>query len=89
MSSSTSFLGISGDFESYQIGFIIAGTIYLGFFLMISNHYVFKPKIEELFVHSIFKSKVMNQLLIDCVANLPQIIFIALSVLESKTDTVL
>jgi len=89
MSSSTSFLGISGDFEGYQIGFIIAGTVYLGFFLMISNHYVFKPKVEELFVHSILKSRVMNQMLIDFVANLPQIIFIATSVLVSKNDTVL
>ena len=89
MSSTTNFLGISGDFEGYQIGFIIAGTVYLGFFLMISNHYVFKPKVEELFVNSTLKSRVLNQLLIDFIANLPQIIFIALSVLESKADTVL
>ena len=89
MSSSTSFLGISGDFEGYQIGFIIAGTVYLGFFLMIINHYVFKPKVEEIFVNSTVKSSVLNQILIDFIANLPQIIFIALSVLESKADTVL
>jgi len=41
------------SYETYQIVLGTVGTIYASFFVKISNHYIFKPKIEHFFIENI------------------------------------
>ena len=43
---SASFLGVSSEAGASTTGLLVAGTAYAGCFLMVSNHYVFRPKVE-------------------------------------------
>lgn len=47
MSAETSFLGVPSDADVTTICLAIIATAYAGCFLMVSNHYVFRPKVEE------------------------------------------
>ena len=53
---------------------------------MISNHFVFKAKVESIFEHSTIRSTLLYQFLIDALSNLPQLTFILSSLLFFKDD---
>lgn len=62
-------------------------TIYAGIFLMLSNHYIFRPKVEELLIHSSIQSKALSHLIVDCLSNLPQLTFLACTIAVSNSDS--
>ena len=74
------------QYETYQIALVTLGTVYAAIFVKISNHYVFKPKIENFFLESIIASKTFFQLLVDFLTNLTQLTFIAFSILVMQSD---
>jgi hypothetical protein len=87
MSISSNFLGVGQSLESYQIGITVAAAIYAGIFLMLSNHYIFRPKVEDALIHSSVQSKALQQLIIDFVSNLPQLTFLICTLTVSTSDS--
>lgn len=84
--SESSVLELPSSFETYQIVLLSITTLYAALFVMISNHYVLKPKIERLFQESSIRSTVLYQFLADFLTNLTQLTFIMASVLFLNDD---
>ena len=75
--------------ESFSPGVVVVtllGTLYAAVFLMVSNHYVFKPKVEQFLVQSDIESKALQQLIIDFLTPLPHLIFVMSTVLLQKNS---
>ena len=54
---------------------------------MLSNHYVFKPKVEQYLANSSANSKACTQFLVDFISNLPQLTFIICTIVISNSDS--
>ena len=56
---------------------------------MVSNHYVFKPKVEQFFLQSSITSQALHQFLIDFLTNLSPLTFLVSTLLLMNTDSAL
>jgi hypothetical protein len=77
------------SYETYQMALCLLGAVYAALFVMISNHFVFKPKVEGLFQHSSISSGALYQFLVDVLTNLSQLTFVATSLLVFADDNAL
>lgn len=68
---STALIPLPATYPSYQLICIPLLIAYAGVFVMISNHFVFKPKLELFFSEGRLSSVVGQQLLVDFLTNLP------------------
>lgn len=89
MSMSTSFLGLPSAPPAYSLALALAGAVYGAVFLMLSNHYVFKPKVEQYLANSSLSSKASTQFLVDFISSLPHLTFILCSMVISNSDSAL
>jgi hypothetical protein len=86
MSAPASFLGVTDDTDASTTAVVLAAAVYAGCFLMVSNHYVFRPKVEE-FLGQWSRAGAGRQLLIDLVSNLPLFSFLACTLAVSYSDS--
>lgn len=86
MSAKASFLGVSSNSDVTTICFTIIATAYAGCFLMVSNHYVFRPKVEE-FLGEWSQLGAVRQLLIDLITNLPVLSFLICTLVVNASDS--
>lgn len=77
---------MSGDEGAAAVGMVVVATAYAGCFLMVSNHYVFRPKVEQ-FLGEWAQSGAGRQLLIDLVTNLPLLSFLVCTLLVNGSDS--
>ena len=81
-----SFLGVSTQADASTISLVVVAAVYAGIFLMISNHYVFRPKVQE-FLGSWSQNGAGRQLFIDLLTNLPLLSFLICTLLVNNTDS--
>jgi hypothetical protein len=86
MSAQVSFLGVSSQADATTIGLVVVATAYAGCFLMVSNHYVFRPKVEE-FLGQWSQLGAVRQLLIDLITNLPLLSFLICTLVVNASDS--
>ena len=86
MAEESEFLGMSGSFAPAITAVVLLATLYAGVYLMVSNHYVFKPKVENFLVNSSIESKALQQLIIDFLTTLPHLIFALCTVLLQRSN---
>lgn len=86
MSVYANFLGVSAEPDIAKTVLVIMAVTYAGCFLMVSNHYVFRPKVEE-FLGQWSQLGAVRQLLIDLVSNLPALSFLICTLAVSSSDS--
>lgn len=86
MSNPASFLGVSSQTDASKVALVLVSTAYAGCFLMVSNHYVFRPKVEE-FLGQWSQLGAGRQLMIDIVTNLPLLSFLICTLAISGSDS--
>lgn len=84
--SDNSVLELPESFQPYQVVLLWIGTIYVSLFVMVSNHFVFKPKVEHFFEGSIIHSTTLYQFLVDVLTNLTHLTFLLCSLIFLKDD---
>lgn len=85
--SQAGLLSLSTELSTFQIVILIISTFYVGIYMIISNHFVFKPKIEEYFSHNQIQSKALYQFVLDFLTNLSQLTFILCALLIDQSDS--
>lgn len=89
MSSSSSLISLPDSYPTYQFALTTIATIYAALFVSISNHTVFKPKLEHIFQHSNIHSISLHQFLIDLMSNLTHLTFLLVSLFFFQDDNAL
>lgn len=84
--SENSVLELPQQFQPYQIVLLWMGTIYASLFVMVSNHFVFKPKVEHFFEGSAIHSTALYQFLVDVLTNLTHLTFLLCSLVFLQDD---
>jgi hypothetical protein len=75
--------------QSYELSEYILGPVmvtYFGLYVMISNHFIFKPKVEQILRKTMISSVALQQFIVDFLSNISIITFLFNEVILLNSD---